>query len=625
MKKFISALSSLVIAATAMGGALAFSTDAATNGEVDSTIIEFRSNGKNAVEGKAGETVPVTVYVPQSSGFYSLSLKMAINGKETLGKGSVTDLKGKVHENYKYAFGNYGIKIKNVSWPDIQENEKYFCLDSGFVSESDMFAGYAFTSQMTFFTEDAYNIQYQAAHAVQKELNIDAVGPWVEAGKPSDYSSYKPVYTWTKDEKWAYQYEFVNFDLELPKDLADGTYTLDLYYDEYYNNNPSALFDETTNEELPDDKKTIGQTSAAGVKGNQKLTSVPLTITVGKPSVTTAAPATTTAAPTTTTAANPGTTAAPTTTTAAPAQTTAAPATTTGTPVGDDAIIYDLVPHGKEFTAAPAKSAGQNVYKATAGEDLTIDWTVKNDGGTAGLQIYFDFSQIEYVSGKIGNAYRVAPQFNDANANVSKADNAADGGQVVYTFGGKDEQKAKDGAVIYSFNVKVPSKNGTYSITQDDRNPTKVVPKNQDKPYTVLVHGLDIVVGEPEIGTTAAPATTTAAPATTTAAPTTTTVAGQTTTAAPATTTAAPATTTAAGQTTTATPAGTVKYGDVNCDGEVKINDVVLLNRWLNKTATVTDQGLKNADCDANGTPDEKDSDIIQEFLARIIKALPKK
>ena len=39
MKKFISALSSLAIAATAMGGALAFSTDAATNGDVESTIV----------------------------------------------------------------------------------------------------------------------------------------------------------------------------------------------------------------------------------------------------------------------------------------------------------------------------------------------------------------------------------------------------------------------------------------------------------------------------------------------------------------------------------------------------------------------------------------------------------
>ena len=84
MKKFISALSSLAIAATAMGGALAFSADAATNTKVDDTIISFRSNGKNEVIGEKGKTVPVSVYIPQSSGFHSINLKFAINGKETL-------------------------------------------------------------------------------------------------------------------------------------------------------------------------------------------------------------------------------------------------------------------------------------------------------------------------------------------------------------------------------------------------------------------------------------------------------------------------------------------------------------------------------------------------------------
>ncbi|MDE6092012.1 MAG: glucuronoarabinoxylan endo-1,4-beta-xylanase, partial [Ruminococcus sp.] len=97
--------------------------------------------------------------------------------------------------------------------------------------------------------------------------------------------------------------------------------------------------------------------------------------------------------------------------------------------------------------------------------------------------------------------------------------------------------------------------------------------------------------------TTAAPAatTTTAAPAatTTTAAP-----AATTTTAKPAntTTTATPAATT-----TTQNPSGsgTVHYGDTNCDGQVRINDVVVLNRYLNdaKSITVSDQGKRNADC----------------------------
>ena len=62
--------------------------------------------------------------------------------------------------------------------------------------------------------------------------------------------------------------------------------------------------------------------------------------------------------------------------------------------------------------------------------------------------------------------------------------------------------------------------------------------------------------------------------------------------------------------TTTPQPSGkTLKptWGDVNCDGEVNVADVVLLNKWLNNNAdyAMTDQGKVNADCfnpqDANG------------------------
>ena len=66
MKRFISAISSLVIAATAMGGTFAFSTDAA----VDKTIIDFTTvdkdgNRVNAIEAKAGDKIPFTIYIPQ--------------------------------------------------------------------------------------------------------------------------------------------------------------------------------------------------------------------------------------------------------------------------------------------------------------------------------------------------------------------------------------------------------------------------------------------------------------------------------------------------------------------------------------------------------------------------------
>lgn len=53
------------------------------------------------------------------------------------------------------------------------------------------------------------------------------------------------------------------------------------------------------------------------------------------------------------------------------------------------------------------------------------------------------------------------------------------------------------------------------------------------------------------------------------------------------------------------------KPGDVNCDGQVKIDDVILLNRFLAEDAAVSisEQGMRNAECD--GEPDVTSDDAI--------------
>ncbi len=58
--------------------------------------------------------------------------------------------------------------------------------------------------------------------------------------------------------------------------------------------------------------------------------------------------------------------------------------------------------------------------------------------------------------------------------------------------------------------------------------------------------------------------------------------------------------------------------GDVNCDGDVKVGDVILLNRFLaeDTAATVTAQGLANADVNASGAPDGEDAGSILKMLA---------
>lgn len=60
------------------------------------------------------------------------------------------------------------------------------------------------------------------------------------------------------------------------------------------------------------------------------------------------------------------------------------------------------------------------------------------------------------------------------------------------------------------------------------------------------------------------------------------------------------------------------KLGDVNCDGNVKINDVILLNRFLaeDDDAVISDVGLVNADFTADGDVDASDAVAILKLLA---------
>ena len=163
-------------------------------------------------------------------------------------------------------------------------------------------------------------------------------------------------------------------------------------------------------------------------------------------------------------------------------------------------LVYNLVPNGKTYDSAETKGTKNNVYKAEAGESLKIDWTVKGDPGTAGIQMNFDFTQVEYVGASRGTGYRVNPTFSDSttSANLKK-------GQAVYTWAQSSESQAKDGAVIYSFNVKVPEADGTYSVGLIKGETNKVIPLDETKPHSYTFYGLDIVVGNGGGGQTQTP------------------------------------------------------------------------------------------------------------------------
>lgn len=80
--------------------------------------------------------------------------------------------------------------------------------------------------------------------------------------------------------------------------------------------------------------------------------------------------------------------------------------------------------------------------------------------------------------------------------------------------------------------------------------------------------------------------------------------------------------------TTESTSGPTPKYGDVDCNGEVKIADAVLLARYVAEDAvTVTSQGKINANCYNDGTDAITSEDIasLLKFLAGATKTLPEK
>lgn len=64
-------------------------------------------------------------------------------------------------------------------------------------------------------------------------------------------------------------------------------------------------------------------------------------------------------------------------------------------------------------------------------------------------------------------------------------------------------------------------------------------------------------------------------------------------------------------------------YGDANCDGEIDLVDVILVNKYLMIGTEMSEKGMRNADVDANGEVDEVDSLNILKYIIRLVSAFP--
>ena len=60
---------------------------------------------------------------------------------------------------------------------------------------------------------------------------------------------------------------------------------------------------------------------------------------------------------------------------------------------------------------------------------------------------------------------------------------------------------------------------------------------------------------------------------------------------------------------------GEEKFGDIDCSGEISVNDVVLLNRYLCRSVELTKLGMLNSDCERDGRIDANDSTKMNQFV----------
>jgi hypothetical protein len=222
---------------------------------------------------------------------------------------------------------------------------------------------------------------------------------------------------------------------------------------------------------------------------------------------------------------------------------------------------------------------------------VKVDWIVTNDAEeVGGLEFTFDLSQVTYVSNRSGDAYDVEPTVTDTDPT-----------KLNYVFAVDKILHAESGSTIHTITVQVPDKEGEYTIGLKSGEHAICAghAKGSENEYTF--HGLTLKVVD---GTTTTATTTTSTATTTTVTSTDTTTTTSTTTT----------------STSSSIIDGDVFYGDVNCDKAVDIADVILLNRYLAGTATPSDQGLKNANCQKDNNVDAKDSKVIKGYLALFIE-----
>jgi hypothetical protein len=568
MKKLISAVSSLAMAATMVGAAVPFATGAA-DASATLEVRPFVNKDGSAVSTTitqeqiaAGDvTIPVGVYVvKESSDIKSMQAQMAIDSKD-----------GNATPEY-------------VTFSGVAADMPYGPKDTYFTTD------YAYTADiatnMLVGPMGSVSAGRRGVEVVSDGTSAFSIDKgYKEAGVTNYWSSIAWIAPndgceWTGAKSDDYPLYVV--DVNFAKGTPAGTYTIDFceYGAPENDNNRSCNIN------------TFDGTDFNKKVGNLELK--PLTITIeGDVATTTSNEATTT------------------TTTA----TTTAPVTTTTTTtqgeqpqLGDYNFIFpkdnidDLIAANDEMHIEDNGDGTLTYYM-----DVAVD--VPDTDLVAAIKL--TPGSMSVPAGVTYDGFEVTSYATSMKAGWEKT------GDYLYLKtlkgGSEPDYLIEDEPIITLRFVVDKDFEGTVPVTMDAGI---VCVQLEDENHTKVEHDATIVAGSFTKGSAAETTTSTEEVTTTTSKETTTTTNEVTTT-----TTSKVTTTTT---TTTAEP-GTLLYGDTNCNGVVNIADVVVLNKWLNDASSyaMKDQGKINADCcDAKGGEglDASDSKAIIQSIVHLVK-----
>ena len=557
MRKLVSAATSLVMAAT-MVSAVAPVVAGAADAKKGLSVLTY----KNATlpDGVTADGANVTVSADAiKAGDVKVPVAVYIDSESA----DVKALSCGVSVNSSSA------DVKNIKFESYAPGAAYFDADQTFKTND----GTEFTTNKVVGFAGSYSKRTGfamegkvEAFAKEKMESYDVANAYLGVSWMSSGSKYSWFGSKSDD------YPLVVFDITLPKGTAEGEYTVDFINRLTENGNPLCLLE------------TVDRYDAMD-SNNLDLNS--LTIKIGDAS-TSATTTSTTKAPDSTT----------TNTTTKEPNTSA---TTTSTDKKDDnePVTGDFV---FDFDNPDSEDG---YWHANAGESVDVDMHLTVNDNTK--KVTSLTGEVAVEGGiTVAEILTVSPAFD-----TSLLVNATEG-----TFSGfctgPDQHgiiPANDTAVMYTFDVPAGTPDGLYAITLNRATLTAT-------DSSVIYDNVAVKTGYIQVGDIAATTTST------TKAPTTTT----TTTKAPTTTTTTTSGNGGSATTTSTTKkdedsTGTPVYGDTDCDGSVRINDVVLLNKYLNdaKSYNITAQGKLNADCYNPKNGEELTSEDSKAIIQSIV------